>query len=274
MSATAQHKKMTPVTIAARKAKNGDAPVVCLTCYTHYMAQIMDSMVDVMLVGDSLGMVVYGCGSTMETTLDMMIAHGKAVTRGADKSCVVVDMPFGTYQESPQLAYRNAARIMAETGCDAVKVEGGVEMADTIDFLVQRGIPVMAHIGLKTAISANARRVCGSRQKHKSARDAMMADAKAVERAGAFSVVLECLMAEIADDITAALDIPTIGIGASVACDGQILVTEDMLSLTSGRKPKFVKPFGNARDEIAHAVKKYADEVRAKTFPSEDYMYK
>ncbi len=273
MSATAQHKKMTPVTIAARKAKNGDAPVVCLTCYTHYMAQIMDSMVDVMLVGDSLGMVVYGCGSTMETTLDMMIAHGKAVTRGADKSCVVVDMPFGTYQESPQLAYRNAARIMAETGCDAVKVEGGVEMADTIDFLVQRGIPVMAHIGLKP----QSVRMHGGyvvQGKTQSARDAMMADAKAVERAGAFSVVLECLMAEIADDITAALDIPTIGIGASVACDGQILVTEDMLSLTSGRKPKFVKPFGNARDEIAHAVKKYADEVRAKTFPSEDYMYK
>lgn len=272
MSTAAAHKKLTPLALETRKAATGFTPIVCLTCYSHYMAQLMDGTADLLLVGDSLGMVMYGLSSTLETTLDMMVAHGKAVVRGAPRSCVVVDMPFGTYQESPQIAYRNAAYVMAQTGCDAVKLEGGAEMAETIAFLTARGIPVMGHIGLKPQ-SVRMHGGYTVQGRGDAARNALLADARAVETAGAFSVVLECLERGIADRITETLRIPTIGIGASLSCDGQILVTEDMLGLTSGKKPKFVKPYGNVRGETVKAIESYADDVRGKLYPSDEYMY-
>ncbi|WP_068312852.1 3-methyl-2-oxobutanoate hydroxymethyltransferase [Polycladidibacter hongkongensis] len=269
MSVSRQIKALTPPDIAAQK---GQAPIVCLTAYTTPMAQQLDEHCDVVLVGDSVGMVMHGLPSTLEVTLDMMVMHGKAVRRGLQKALLVVDMPFGSYEESPQQAFKNAAHLMRETGCAAVKLEGGVHMAGTIEFLVARGIPVMAHIGL-TPQGVNG--FGGYKvQGRGAAADKLRADAKAVAAAGAFAVVLEKVPAELAEDITKAISIPSIGIGASAACDGQILVVDDMLGIFTQFKPKFVKRYAQLGELTGDAVKAYAEEVRTRAFPEPQHTFK
>ncbi|GHD98484.1 3-methyl-2-oxobutanoate hydroxymethyltransferase [Defluviimonas sp. 20V17] len=268
MSHSAPRKALSASGIRARK---GGEPLVCLTAYTTPIAQIADAECDVVLVGDSVGMVLHGLPSTLQVTLDMMILHGKAVARGVRRALMVVDMPFGSYEASPDQALRNAARVMAETGAGAVKLEGGRHMAATIRFLVDRGIPVMAHIGL-TPQSVNALGGYGVQGKGADAariRD----DARAVAEAGAFSVVIEKVPAALADTITAELAIPTIGIGASAGCDGQILVIDDMLGLFDAFKPKFVKRYAHLAADVGAAVHSYAQEVRARTFPAPEHVF-
>lgn len=254
-----------------RDRKNGE-PIVCLTAYTTPMAQLLDPAVDLLLVGDSLGMVVYGLPSTLGVTLDMMINHGSAVMRGSSHACVVVDMPFGSYQGSKEAAFDACARVMAETGCSAVKLEGGQEMAETIAFLVQRGIPVMAHVGL-TPQHVNA--LGGFRAQGRGNAEAakIVADAKAVAEAGAFSVVIEGTVESLARNITAEIDIPTIGIGASPACDGQVLVSEDMLGIFNDFTPKFVRRFAQLGDGVRTAAQEYAAAVRDRSFPGMEHCF-
>ena len=268
MSATGFQKRLMPSDIAAMK---GGAPVVCLTAYTTPMARLMDDHVDLVLVGDSVGMVVHGLPSTIGVTLEMMILHGQAVERGLTRALMVIDMPFGSYEESPAQAFRNAARLMAETGAGAVKLEGGQHMAETIRFLVQRGIPVMAHIGLtpQSVNTLGGYKVQGRGED----RARLIADAQAVADAGAFSVVLEKVPASLADEITAAIAIPTVGIGASAGCDGQVLVVDDMLGLFTAFKPKFVKRFGNLGEAGEAAIAAYAAEVRARSFPAPEHVF-
>ncbi len=261
-------RRITAPQITARK---GGEPIVSLTAYHAHTASIADKHCDFLLVGDSLGMVMHGFESTVPVPLDLMIMHGKAVVRGSARALVVVDMPFGTYEESPSVAFRNAARIMKETDCGAVKLEGGTRMAETIDYLVQRGIPVMAHIGL-TPQSINVLGGFKTQGRTKDQWAAIEEDAKAVSEAGAFALVLEAMAAPLADRLTAAVPIPTIGIGASAKCDGQILVMEDMLGL-SPRVPKFVKEFGRVGKAIERAIKGYAEEVKARNFPAEEHTY-
>jgi 3-methyl-2-oxobutanoate hydroxymethyltransferase len=249
--------------------KGGD-PVVCLTAYTTPMAQLLDPYVDLMLVGDSLGMVLYGMDNTLAVTLDMMIAHGAAVARGAKRACVVVDLPFGSYQESPGVAFRSAARVLAETGAAAVKLEGGAEMAETIAFLTSRGIPVMGHIGL-TPQSVHT--LGGFAARGGNDPEAARIVAAAVAEAGAFCLVVEATLEPIAREITAQARVPTIGIGASPDCDGQILVTEDALGLFAGFLPKFVKRYAELGDEISVAVAAYAADVRARRFPATEHCF-
>jgi 3-methyl-2-oxobutanoate hydroxymethyltransferase len=225
----------------------------------------------VLLVGDSLAQVIYGLPSTLPVTLDMMIAHGAAVVRGSYHSLVVVDMPFGSYEESPQQAFASAARIMAETGCAAVKLEGGVAMAETIAFLTQRGIPVMAHIGL-TPQAVNALGGYGARGRSQEEHAKIITDGKAVADAGAFSVVVEGVLEPIAISLTHSLDIPVIGIGASAQCDGQVLVAEDMLGMFD-RVPRFVKRYADMAGLVSEAAAKYAEEVRARSFPGPEQTY-
>ena len=259
---------MTAPEIAARK---GGEAIVSLTAYHAHTAAIADPYVDFLLVGDSLGMVMHGFESTVPVPLELMIVHGRAVVRGAKRALVVVDMPFGSYEESAAVAFRNAARIMKETGCGAVKLEGGKRMAETIRFLVERGVPVMAHIGL----TPQAINVLGGFKTQGRVREewaAIEEDATAVAEAGAFAVVVEAVSEELARRITARVPIPTIGIGASAACDGQILVMEDMLGL-SPRVPKFVKEFGRVGEAIREAISAYAQEVRGRTFPGPDHTY-
>lgn len=268
MSATAPKRAPMPDDIRAAK---GGTPLVSLTAYTTPMAEMMDEACDFVLVGDSVGMVLHGLPSTLGVTMEMMILHGKAVARGLTSAMMVIDMPFGSYEESPEQAFRNAARLMAETNAGAVKLEGGVEMAPTIAFLVARGVPVMAHIGL-TPQSINT--LGGYKvQGRGDARAALIADAKAVADAGAFSVVLEKVPAGLADEITALVDIPTIGIGASAGCDGQILVVDDMLGLFTAFKAKFVKRYAHLGDDGRAAIAAYAAEVRARTFPAQDHIF-
>lgn len=252
-------------------AKKGGEAIVSLTSYHAHTAAIADKYCDFLLVGDSLGMVMHGYETTVPVPLDLMIMHGRAVVRGSKRALVVVDMPFGTYEESPSVAFRNAARVMKETDCGAVKLEGGRRMAETIRFLVERGIPVMAHIGL-TPQSINV--IGGFKAQGRSSGQWAMIeeDARLVSEAGAFAVVLEALAAPLADRITKAIPIPTIGIGASPGCDGQILVMEDMLGL-SPRVPKFVKEFGAVGAAIESAIRGYAGEVRARTFPAPEHTY-
>lgn len=259
---------LTPTDIAARK---GGTPLACLTAYTTPMARMVDAHCDVTLVGDSLGMVLHGMDSTLGVTLDMMIMHAKAVRRGLSRSLMVVDMPFGSYEESPEQAYRNAARIMAETGSGAVKLEGGVAMEATIRFLVNRGIPVMGHIGL-TPQSVNifgGYKVQGRGQDEQRQLDA----AHAVANAGAFSMVLEKLPDPLCRRITKEVSIPTIGIGASPECDGQILVLDDMLGLFTAFLPKFVKRYADLGELADRAIGTYAQEVRARIFPGPEHVY-
>jgi len=268
MSATARKSAPLPDDIRAMK---GGTPIVSLTAYTTPMAQMMDEHCDFVLVGDSVGMVLHGLPSTLGVTMEMMILHGQAVARGLSRAMMVVDMPFGSYEEGPAQAFRNAARLMAETGAAAVKLEGGRHMADTIGFLVARGVPVMAHIGL-TPQSINT--LGGYKvQGRGGAAEALLADARAVDQAGAFSVVLEKVPATLADEITAGISIPTIGIGASVGCDGQILVVDDMLGLFTAFKPKFVKRYGNLGEDGTAAIAAYAEEVRSRRFPAPEHVF-
>jgi 3-methyl-2-oxobutanoate hydroxymethyltransferase len=253
-------------------AKKGVEPVVSLTAYHAHTAAIADKYCDFLLVGDSLGMVMHGYETTVPVPLDLMIMHGRAVVRGSKRALVVIDMPFGTYEESPAVAFRNAARVMKETDCGAVKLEGGRRMAETIRFLVERGIPVMGHIGL-TPQSINV--IGGFKAQGRNEADwaPIEEDARLVTEAGAFAMVLEAMAEPLAARITAAVPIPTIGIGASPACDGQILVMEDMLGLST-RVPKFVKEFGRVGAVIDGAIASYAAEVRARTFPGLEHTYK
>jgi 3-methyl-2-oxobutanoate hydroxymethyltransferase len=262
-------KRITVTQIAQAKDAT---PIVALTAYTAPMARLVDDHADVILVGDSLGMVVHGLPSTLGVTLEMMILHGQAVMRGSSRAMVVIDMPFGSYEASPEQAFRNAARVMAETGCAAVKLEGGTRMASTIRFLVDRGIPVMAHIGL----TPQATHVMGgfkTQGREQSSWPAHLADAKAVAEAGAFSVVVEGVTEALADRITDSVPIPTIGIGASARCDGQILVLDDMLGL-SGRVPRFVRKFGDLGPRADEAIAEYAAAVRDRSFPDESHVYR
>lgn len=270
---SAQSTVVRPNTVPKLRARKGAEPIVCLTAYTAPMAQLLDPHADLLLVGDSLGMVLYGLPSTVPVTLDMMIAHGAAVARGASKALVVVDMPFGSYEESPQQAYRNAVRVLRETGASAVKLEGGRVMAETIAFLTSRGIPVMGHIGLlpQSVNASGGYAALGTTDT--SGWDAIVADAVAVADAGAFLIVVEAVSEPLAVRITESIKVPTIGIGASAACDGQVLVIDDMLGMSS-RTPKFVKRYAELGVAIGEAAGRYADEVRSRQFPSEQYTYK
>jgi len=265
-------KRLTVPAIQRRKAGGATAePLVMLTAYTARQAQLLDPHCDLLLVGDSLGQVIYGLPSTLPVTLDMMVAHGAAVVRGSYHSVVVVDMPFGSYEASPQAAFASASRIMAETGAAAVKLEGGQAMAETIAFLSQRGIPVMAHIGL-TPQAVNALGGYAARGRSDEEHAKIMADGEAVAAAGAFAVVIEGVVEPIAVALTRSLAIPTIGIGASAQCDGQVLVTEDMLGMFE-RVPRFVKRYGDIAGMIGDTAAQYAAEVRERSFPGPEQTY-
>ena len=251
--------------------KRGE-PIVMLTAYTARMAELLDRHCDVLLVGDSLAQVIYGLPNTLPVTLDMMIAHGAAVVRGSRRALVVVDMPFGSYEESPEQAFRSATRVMQETGAGAVKLEGGETMATTITYLTKRGIPVMAHIGL-TPQAVNVLGGYAARGKGNAEYSSIMDDALAVEAAGAFSIVVEAVVETLADSITEAVGCPTIGIGASSRCDGQVLVVDDMLGMFE-RNAKFVKRFDNLADRIDTAAEAYAASVRGRQFPEVQHLYK
>jgi len=268
MSTQAETKRLTAPDIRARK---GGTPIVALTSYHAHTARIVDRHCDVILVGDSLGMVMHGLETTVPVTLDMMILQGLAVMRGSRRALVVVDLPFGSYEASREQAFASCARVMKETGCGAVKLEGGRRLAETIAFLVERGVPVMGHVGL----TPQAINTIGSfRAQGREEKDwaAIEDDAQAVADAGAFSVVIEAVAEPLAARISAQLRIPTIGIGASAACDGQILVLEDMLGL-SPRVPKFVRRYGQLGPSIEAAVEAYANDVRARGFPGPDHVY-
>lgn len=255
--------RLTPAAIKARK--NTD-PLVCLTAYTTPMAKRFDPHVDLLLVGDSVGMVLYGMDSTVPVTLDMMIAHTRAVLRGTERACVVADLPFGSYQASPAQAFESAARLLKEGGAQAVKLEGGQEMAETVAFLTARGIPVMGHIGLLPQSVNQSGYKAKGRADNEEKR--LIADAKALSDAGAFALVIEATMEPLSRQITEQCPIPTIGIGASPDCNGQILVSDDMLGLFSNFTPRFVKHYASLGDEIDKAVAAYADDVRTKRFPT------
>lgn len=252
-------------------AMKGGVPIVCLTAYTTPVARLVDGHCDLALVGDSLGMVLHGLPSTVGVTMEMMILHGRAVARGLRRACMVVDMPFGSYEEGPAQAFRNAARLMAETGAGAVKLEGGVWLAETVAFLVARGIPVMGHVGL-TPQSVHA--FGGYRVQGRGAdADRVAADAGAVAGAGAFAVVLEKITDPLARRITAEIAVPTIGIGASADCDGQILVVDDILGQFADFRPKFVKRYAELGTAADAAVAAYAAEVRARDFPGAGHVF-
>ncbi|MGO4560188.1 3-methyl-2-oxobutanoate hydroxymethyltransferase [Mesorhizobium sp. 2RAF21] len=268
MSATGELKAVTPPDVVARK---GGQPLVCLTAYTTPMAKLVDRHCDIVLVGDSVGMVLHGLPSTLGVSLDMLIMHGKAVRRGLERALMVVDMPFGSYEEGPEQAFRNAARLLTETGCAAVKLEGGESMAATIHFLVARGVPVMAHIGL----TPQAVNTFGGYRVQGRGGDAerIARDAVAVAEAGAFAVVLEKVPEPLARRITIEIAIPTIGIGASHACDGQVLVIDDMLGLFTSFRPKFVKRYAELGEQAEAAIAAYAIEVRERRFPAAEHVF-
>jgi len=266
--AQAAVRRITAPDIASRKGKT---PIVCLTAYTAPMAEILDPHCDLLLVGDSVGMVLHGLPNTVGVTLEMMILHGQAVMRASRRAMVVVDMPFGSYEGAPEAAYDNAVRVMKETGAQAVKVEAGLTVAKTIEYLVTRGVPVMGHVGLRPqAVLVDGRFRAKGREA--SERTRILEDAKATAEAGAFAVVVEGVAEALARDITAAIDVPTIGIGASAGCDGQILVTDDMLGLFDWT-PKFVRRYGDLRADIGRAVEAYADDVRTRRFPGPSEVY-
>lgn len=250
----------------------GGTPIVCLTAYITPMAARLDKHCDLLLVGDSVGMVLYGLDSTLGVDLETMIRHGRAVCRGAKQALVVIDMPFGSYEESKEQAFRNAARVLSETGAGAVKLEGGVEMAETVRFIASRGIPVLGHVGLMPQ-SVHAHGGYAARGRSVDEWQPIIDDAIAIAEAGAFAVVLEGVAEPLARKITDLLNVPVIGIGASNACDGQILVTEDMLGLFA-INPKFVKRFAELGADIEGAIADYAAEVRTRAFPGEEHTYK
>ena len=266
-------KRMTAPSLRARKiAGKTEQPIVALTAYTMRMAQLLDEHCDLLLVGDSLGQVIYGLPSTIPVTLDMMIAHGAAVVRGSWHALVAVDMPFGSYEGSPEQAFDACSLVMKETGCAAVKLEGGAAMAPTVRFLTERGIPVIGHVGL-TPQAVNILGGYGARGRGDAEAKKIRADADAIADAGAFAIVLEGVMEDLATSIAHDVDVPIIGIGASAQCDGQILVTDDMLGLFE-RTPRFVKRYDNLAEQIGNAAKSYADEVRSRAFPSADQTYR
>ncbi len=261
-----------PVTVPAIRERKHGEPIVALTAYTTRMAELLDPHCDILLVGDSLGMVLYGLPSTLGVSLRMMIDHGAAVVRGAQRALVVIDMPFGSYEESPAQAFRNAARVLAETGAQAVKLEGGRRMAETIAFLVARGVPVLGHVGL-TPQAVHALGGYGAQGRRRDQWQALIDDAVAVAEAGAFAIVIEGVVEPLARRMSEAVPVPTIGIGASAACDGQILVTEDMLGLFA-RTPKFVRRYAELGEQISEAVRRYAEDVRTRRFPGEREIYR
>ncbi len=265
-------KRLTIPAIRKRKVDGVTAqPIVMLTAYTARQAQLLDAHCDLLLVGDSLGQVIYGLPSSVPVTLDMMAAHGAAVVRGSYHAAVIVDMPFGTYEASPQQAFENAARLLKETGCAGVKLEGGEAMAETVAFLTARGIPVMGHVGL-TPQAVNVLGGYNARGRSEAEAQKIVGDAVALDQAGAFAVVVEGVVEPIAIEMTKAIACPTIGIGASAQCDGQVLVTEDMLGMFE-RVPRFVKRYEAIAETISGAVERYADEVRARTFPGIEQTY-
>jgi len=263
--------KLQRITVPEIKARKGNEPIVCLTCYHAHTARLLDNYVDIMLVGDTLGMVIHGMETTLGVTLDLMILHAKAVMRSAKRALVVVDMPFGSYEESPEVAFRSAARVMQETGCSAVKLEGGTRMSQTIRHLTQRGIPVMGHVGMTPQM---VQVYGGFKTQGRTTEEwpAIEADAKAVSESGAFAVVLEAMAEPLASRITQQIPIPTIGIGASPDCDGQILVLEDMLGLNPD-PPTFVREYAHLASEIESAVKSYTADVRSRRFPGKENVY-
>ncbi|MDR5654959.1 3-methyl-2-oxobutanoate hydroxymethyltransferase [Ruixingdingia sedimenti] len=268
MSASAPARPVTPADIRAAK---GGTPLVCLTAYTTPMARLVDRHCDLALVGDSVGVVLHGLPDTLGVTMEMMVLHGRAVARGLKRALMVIDMPFGSYEAGPAEAFRNAARLMAETGAAAVKLEGGAHMAETVGFLTARGIPVVGHVGL-TPQAVHA--LGGYRVQGRGAdADRVLADARAVAGAGAFAMVLEKVTEPLARRITAELAVPTIGIGASPACDGQVLVVDDMLGLFSDFRPKFVKRYAELESEADRAIAAYAADVRARAFPGAEHVF-
>jgi 3-methyl-2-oxobutanoate hydroxymethyltransferase len=262
---------MKRLTVPRIRQRKGGEPLVMLTAYTVRMAQLLDPHCDMLLVGDSLAQVIYGLPHTVAVTMEMMEAHGAAVVRGSYHAAVIVDMPFGSYEASPQQAFENAARLLKSTGAAAVKIEGGKVIAPTIEFLTSRGIPVMGHVGL-TPQAVNILGGYGVRGKSAAEARSIVEDAEAVAKAGAFALVIEGVLEPIAIEITEKVACPTIGIGASAQCDGQVLVTEDMLGLFD-RVPKFVKRFGEMHVHVEDAVKQYAEDVRARTFPGSEQLY-
>ena len=265
-------RRLTVPAIRGRKAGGVTAePIVMLTAYTARQAQLLDAHCDLLLVGDSLGQVIYGLDSSVPVTLEMMIAHGAAVVRGSYHSVVVVDMPFGAYEASPEAAFASASRILKETGCAAVKLEGGEAMAETVAFLVRRGVPVMGHVGL-TPQAVNVLGGYNARGRSDAEARKIVSDAKALAEAGAFAIVAEGVVEPIAVAVQQAVPCPVIGIGASAQCDGQVLVTEDMLGMFE-RVPRFVKRYEEIAEVIAKAAERYAGEVRARAFPGEEQTY-
>ena len=265
-------KRLTVPAIRARKVDGHTTePIVMLTAYTARQAQLLDEHCDMLLVGDSLGQVIYGLPSSVPVTLDMMIAHGAAVVRGSYHAVVVVDMPFGTYEGSREQAFANAARILKETGCAAIKLEGGAAMAETVAFLVMRGIPVIGHVGL-TPQAVNVLGGYNARGRSDAEAGKILGDARALADAGAFAIVIEGVVEPIAVQITRAVPCPTIGIGASAQCDGQVLVTDDMLGMFD-RVPRFVKRYEAIAETISGAAARYAAEVRDRSFPGTEQTY-
>lgn len=262
-------RRLTVTDIARLKGKT---PIVCLTAYTAWTARLLDAHADLLLVGDSLGSVVYGMPSTVGVTLDMMIAHGRAVVGASRRAFVTVDMPFGSFEAAPATAFHNAARVMAETGASGVKLECGPAMVDTVAFLAQRGIPVMAHVGL---LPQAVNTLGGFRARGREAGEAerLIATAQALEAAGAFAILIEATLEAVARQVHESLRVPTIGIGASPACDGQILVTEDLLGLSGPKTAKFVRRYAELAGDVSSAVAAYADDVRARRFPGAEHTY-
>jgi 3-methyl-2-oxobutanoate hydroxymethyltransferase len=266
-------KRMTAPSIRARKVDfKTEQPIVMLTAYTMRMAQLLDPHCDMLLVGDSLGQVIYGLASTIPVTMEMMCAHGAAVVRGSWHSLVAVDMPFGSYEGSPEQAFASASRIMKETGCAAVKLEGGEAMAPTIEFLTRRGIPAIGHVGL-TPQAVNTLGGYGARGREEQERKTIIRDARLIDAAGAFCIVVEGVIEEIATEIARSVGAPVIGIGASADCDGQVLVIDDMLGMFE-RTPRFVKRYDDLAGRIGEAARAYAEEVRSRTFPTSDQTYR
>ena len=266
-------KRTTAPAIRERKIDGAtEQPIVMLTAYTMRMAQLLDPHCDMLLVGDSLGQVIYGLPSTIPVSLEMMCAHGAAVVRGSWHALVAVDMPFGSYEGSPEQAFASASRVLKETGAAAVKLEGGEVMAPTIRFLAERGIPVIGHVGL-TPQAVNVLGGYGARGRGKAEAEKILSDAKAVDQAGAFCIVVEGVLEDIATQVAKAVAAPVIGIGASDQCDGQVLVTEDMLGLFE-RTPRFVKRYDDLAARIGEAAATYAAEVRSRSFPTSDQTYR
>jgi 3-methyl-2-oxobutanoate hydroxymethyltransferase len=260
------------ISIPQLVSRKGGEPIAVLTAYTAPIARLLDPHVDALLVGDSLGMVVYGMTSTLPVTLDMMIAHGKAVVNASSHAAVIVDLPFGAYQASPAQAFEASVRVMKETGCDAVKLEGGVEMAETVAFLVARGIPVMGHVGL---VPQSVHVLGGYKARGRDAAEArrLVEGAKAIAAAGAFSIVVEGTIDPVSREITAAVPVPTIGIGASAACDGQVLVIDDVLGTAGDFKPKLARRYVDLGSQISEAARAYAADVRSRRFPGPENVY-